>query len=106
MMAALNSSTIKRLFRTQIQGFEETPAMTLRKDRNVSLQHDETTGMGFGQSAPSPNRPQQATAVPVQAGEKYGRNEKITVTSPSGKKIQIKYKKLENYLKQGFKVAQ
>lgn len=106
MMAALNSSTIQRLFRTQIQGFEETPSMTLRKDRNVSLQHDETTGMGFSQSSPGPNRPQQAAGVPVQAGEKHGRNEKITVTSPSGKKIQIKYKKLENYLKQGFKVAQ
>jgi len=104
MMAELNSSTIKRLFRTQIQGFEETPQMALRKDRNVSMQHDDTTGMGYNQDSGRANRPQQATAAPVQAGEKHGRNEKVVMISPSGKKIEIKYKKMENYLKQGFKV--
>ena len=34
--------------------------------------------------------------------KKIGRNEKIAIKSPSGKKIEIKYKKLEHYLKQGY----
>ena len=37
-----------------------------------------------------------------KADQKMGRNEKITVQGPDGKKIEIKYKKLQNYLNKGF----
>ena len=38
----------------------------------------------------------------MQAGIKHGRNEKISVRDPSGKTIEIKFKKLESYLKKGY----
>ena len=39
---------------------------------------------------------------PIKNLKKIGRNEKIAIKSPSGRKIEIKYKKLEHYLKQGY----
>lgn len=39
---------------------------------------------------------------PVVAEEKIGRNEKITLMSPSGEKVEVKYKKLQHYLNKGF----
>ncbi len=34
--------------------------------------------------------------------EKIGRNEKIALMSPSGEKVEVKYKKLQQYLNKGF----
>ena len=66
-------------------------------------QHQETTGMGFsGQQQTQGKAPQKGTIKPIVADKKIGRNEKIFVQSPNGEKIQIKYKKLQQYLKQGF----
>ena len=40
---------------------------------------------------------------PIHNDPKKGRNDKIELVSPSGKRIQVKYKKLNNYLNQGYK---
>ena len=103
MMTDMNSATIQRLFRTQIQGMENSPGIQERSTRNIQTSHKETTGMGFqgqpkGQQA---NQPQQVR-TPIQSGEKHGRNEKIKVQGPDGIQIEIKYKKLQNYLNKGF----
>ena len=73
MMADMNSVTIQRLFRTQIQGLEQSPGIQERSVRNVQTSHQDTTGMGFqgkpqGQQA---NQPQQVR-IPIQPGEKHG----------------------------------
>ena len=47
------------------------------------------------------NQPQQVR-VPVQAEQKHGRNEKVSVKSPTGEIVEIKFKKLQSYLKKGF----
>jgi preprotein translocase subunit SecA len=68
------------------------------------MQHQDTTGMGFaGQTEPQQkaNQPQQVR-TPITVGKKIGRNEKVMVKSPNGKQIEIKYKKLQHYLNQGF----
>ena len=103
MMTDMNSVTVQRLFRTQLQGMEQPQGVQERSVRNVQTSHQDTTGMGFqgqpdGQKA---NQPQQVR-TPVQVGEKHGRNEKITVRGPDGKQIEIKYKKLQNYLNRGY----
>ena len=103
MMADMNSVTIQRLFRTQIQGLEQSPGIQERSVRNVQTSHQDTTGMGFqgkpqGQQA---NKPQQVR-IPIQAGEKHGRNEKVLIKGPNGEQIEIKYKKLQNYLNRGY----
>ena len=59
--------------------------------------------MGFaGQAQGQKNASKNRSITPIVAGKKIGRNEKIYVQSPSGDKIQIKYKKLQQYLNQGY----
>ena len=104
MMADMNATTVQRLFRTQIQGVTEQPQAQDRSVRNVQMQHQDTTGMGFaGQTEPQQkaNQPQQVR-TPITVGKKIGRNEKVMIKSPDGKQIEIKYKKLQHYLNQGF----
>ena len=104
MMADTSELTLQRLYRTQIQGMSASPEMTVTKDRNVQVQHDESTGMGFSgpslkeQAAASSGIPNQ----PINVDEKIGRNEKIKLVSPSGEQVKVKYKKLQQYLNQGY----
>ncbi len=109
MMAETTRDTIQRLFRTQIQGLGEAPRPQPRA-RNVQVQHADTTGMGYagaggGEGQAPANRPQQAAKAPIHVDKKIGRNEKVTVISPSGKKEEIKYKKLQDYLNRGYTQA-
>jgi preprotein translocase subunit SecA len=103
IMTDMNSVTIQRLFRTQLQGMEQPQGVQERSVRNVQTSHQDTTGMGFqGQpDGQKGNQPQQVR-TPVQVGEKHGRNEKVTVRGPDGKQTEIKYKKLHNYLNKGY----
>ena len=104
MMVDTTEETVQRLYRTQIRGMEAAPEMPVSRARNVQTQHDETTGMGFSgpsmqeQAAASSGVPKQ----PVHADEKIGRNEKVKMVSPSGKQVEVKYKKLQQYLNQGY----
>jgi preprotein translocase subunit SecA len=50
------------------------------------------------QAAASSGIPKQ----PVHVDGKVGRNDKIKLVSPSGKQIEVKYKKLQHYLNQGY----
>tara|TARA_B100001123_G_scaffold379378_1_gene448241 strand:- start:4500 stop:7547 length:3048 start_codon:yes stop_codon:yes gene_type:complete len=105
MMVDMNATTVQRLFRTQIQGAAEQPQAKDRSVRNVQMQHQDTTGMGFAgqpEAQHQANQPQQVRS-PITVGKKIGRNDKILVKSPDGKQIEIKYKKLQHYLNQGFK---
>ena len=104
MMADTSELTLQRLYRTQIQGMSTSPEMPVTKDRNIQVQHDESTGMGFSgpslkeQAAASSGVPNQ----PINVDEKIGRNEKIKLVSPSGEQVNVKYKKLQQYLNQGY----
>ena len=104
MMADTSELTLQRLYRTQIQGMSASPEMPVTKDRNVQVQHDASTGMGFSgpslkeQAAASSGIPNQ----PINVDEKIGRNEKIKLVSPSGEQVKVKYKKLQQYLNQGY----
>ena len=46
MIADMNSVTVQRLFRTQIQGAEQSQNQS-SSIRNVRMQHQDTSGMGF-----------------------------------------------------------
>ena len=104
MMADTSETTIKRLYRTQIQGMEAAPEMPVSKARNIQTQHDETTGMGFSGPSMQEQAPAQSGAPkqPIHVDEKIGRNAKIKMVSPSGKQVEVKYKKLKQYLNQGY----
>ena len=103
MMADMNSVTIQRLFRTQIQGMENQAPEQNTSVRNIKVSHQDTTGMGFqGQpQSQQGNQPQQVR-TPIKTQQKVGRNEKIIVRGPNGEEIEIKNKKLQSYLNKGF----
>ncbi len=108
MMSTTNKVTLQRLFRTQLQGVEQQPQVQQQSPRNIRLQHQDTTGMGM--TAPprevqQSNRPQQAARAPIHADKKIGRNEKIKMISPNGEEIEIKFKKLQDYLNKGYTQA-
>jgi preprotein translocase subunit SecA len=101
MMKDMNAVTAQRIFRTQLQGMDQAPSLSSNSVRNIKTEHQDTTGMGFvGQPASSAS--QKKPTTPVTVDKKIGRNEKINIQSPSGEKIQIKYKKLQQYLNQGY----
>ena len=105
MMSDTNSETVKRLYRTQIQGIESSPNNDISSNtKNLQARHDDSSGMGLN----SPSLQDQASAssnipqTPAVSDEKIGRNEKIKVVSPSGKEIEVKFKKLQHYINQGY----
>tara|TARA_Y100001960_G_C13917240_1_gene468200 strand:- start:35 stop:499 length:465 start_codon:yes stop_codon:yes gene_type:complete len=103
MMADMNSVTVQRLFRTRIHGMDEKNTESNSGAKNIQTSHKETTGMGFqGQDQNEQNNRPQQVRTPVQVEQKIGRNAKILVRSPEGKEIQIKYKKLQNYIEKGY----
>ncbi len=103
MMADMNSITIQRLFRTQIQGMENQAPEPNTPVRNVKVSHQDTTGMGFqGQSQSQQGNQPQQVRTPIKTQQKVGRNEKIIVRGPNGEEIEIKNKKLQSYLNRGY----
>ena len=104
MMGELNRTTVQRLLRTQLQGMGQAPMVQKQAVRNIQTKHQDTTGMGFTGQAPASrsNQPQKAVRTPVHVDEKIGRNKKITLVSPSGQTIEVKHKKLQHYLNQGY----
>ena len=103
MMGEMSAITIQRLFRTQLQGMEESSTTRKPIMRNMETSHQDTTGMGLkgADTKQDGNQPSQVRA-PLKVDPKMGRNQKIIVQSPDGKKVEIKYKKLQSYLNKGF----
>jgi len=103
MMGEMSAITIQRLFRTQLQGMEESSTTRKPIMRNMETSHQDTTGMGLkgADTKQVGNQPSQVRA-PLKVDPKMGRNQKIIVQSPDGKKVEIKYKKLQSYLNKGF----
>ena len=102
MMNDMNAVTAQRIFRTQLQGMEQAPTITSGGVKNVKVEHQDTTGMGFAGQPKDNKMHLKKIDCSIVADKKIGRNEKIYVQSPSGDKIQIKYKKLQQYLNQGY----
>lgn len=101
MISDMNKKITQRLFRTQIRGVEQPPGL-VQQARNIRTEHQDSTGLGLTPTQQQASQPSGAPNVPVHSDEKIGRNEKIKVVSPSGKQIEIKYKKLQQYLNQGY----
>ena len=103
MMGDMSAITIQRLFRTQLQGMEESSITKKPIMGKMETSHQDTTGMGLKgvDTKQVANQPGQVRA-PVKVDPKMGRNQKITVQGPDGEKVEIKYKKLQSYLNKGF----
>ncbi|MEE3302737.1 MAG: preprotein translocase subunit SecA [Candidatus Neomarinimicrobiota bacterium] len=104
MMVDTTSETVKRLYRTQIQGIDSRPSNLRDNTSNIQVRHDESQGMGLNTPSLQEQAANSSGALksPVKVDEKIGRNEKIKLVSPSGKQIEVKFKKLQHYLNQGY----
>ena len=103
VMEDMNSITVQRLFRTQLQGMEQPQSNRSAAVSNVKTSHQDTTGMGLqGQTQTQQGNQPQQVRTPVQVQQKKGRNEKILVRAPDGKELQVKFKKLQSYLNKGY----
>lgn len=104
MMVDTTSETVKRLYRTQIQGIDSRPNNHKDNTSNIQVRHDESQGMGLNTPSLQEQAANSSGALksPVKVDEKIGRNEKIKLVSPSGKQIEVKFKKLQHYLNQGY----
>jgi preprotein translocase subunit SecA len=108
MMSNTTQIILQRLFRTKIQGMDQAPSVQTDQASNMQMKHQDSTGLGFTptqESSQAQNQPQQASRKPIISDKKVGRNEKVEVISPSGKRETIKYKKLQNYLNRGYTQA-
>ena len=104
MMVDTTSETVKRLYRTQIKGIDARQDTLQDNTSNVQTIHDESQGMGLS-APPLQEQANNSSATPIEpvvAEEKIGRNKKIALISPSGEKVEVKYKKLQQYLNKGF----
>jgi len=78
----VNRETIKRLYRTQLQGMEQAPEVRGRRPAGaIQTKHADTVGMGFsaqdrGQSSQqTQRRVQPGKPKPVKVDQKVGRND-------------------------------
>jgi preprotein translocase subunit SecA len=83
---------------------DQAPSVQVGKARNMEMKHQDSTGLGFT-PAQEKSQSQQPSRSPIISDKKVGRNEKVEVISPSGKREIIKYKKLQNYLNRGYTQA-
>ena len=65
--------------------------------KNIQLQHDEVD------SNSDTIQPEKTSSkIKSNTDLKIGRNDKIELISPSGEKVKIKFKKIDQYLMKGF----
>jgi preprotein translocase subunit SecA len=90
LLLSLKASIIQRIFLAQINAENQPQVLSPKK---VQLSRSENFI----------NSPQNNGDLNETSDDKIGRNSKIIVISPSGEKKEIKYKKLDVYLSQGYK---
>lgn len=110
MMTETNKLSLQRLFRTQLQGVEkQTTVKAPSQHRNIQLRHQETTGMGMnslsGGVKTNEVKPPARNREPVHADKKLGRNEKVRMTGPNGEVVEIKHKKMQEFLNKGYTIT-
>ena len=109
MMIDTNEETLKRIFRANIVA--EKNQQDNRSPKNINLSHDKMP-IDFVQppsnqgQANSPGQRRRPPVVkPVEVGKKYGRNDKVKVSMGSETK-ELKYKKAERLIKEGWTIVE
>jgi len=97
LMISLRSTVIQRVFHAQISDQEQPQKNPLQK--NIQLQHDEVDSSSEDTLVDTtPSSPKAGNDSDI----KIGRNDKIELISPSGEKVKVKFKKIDQYLLKGF----
>ena len=97
LMISLRSTVIQRVFHAQVSDQVQTQQNPLQK--NILLQHDEAANSNSNE-IPKNIPPQENMSNESEL--KLGRNDKVELIAPSGERVKVKFKKIDQYLMKGY----
>ena len=97
LMVSLRATVIQRVFHAQVSDQVQVQQNPLQK--NIQLQHDEVVKNDKNEI---PNEVSQQHDSSNNSELKLGRNDKVELISPSGKRVKVKFKKIDQYLMKGY----
>ena len=96
-MINLRSTVIQRVFHAQVS--DQAPIQNSPLQKNIQLQHDEVANNSTNVTTPKLSSMEENSD---NSELKLGRNDKVELISPSGEKIKVKFKKIDQYLMKGY----
>ena len=97
LMVSLRATVIQRVFHAQVSDQVQVQQNPLQK--NIQLQHDEVAKNDKNEI---PNEVSQQHDSSNDSELKLGRNDKVQLVSPSGERVKLKFKKIDQYLMKGY----
>ena len=97
LMVSLRATVIQRVFHAQVSDQVQVQQNPLQK--NIQLQHDEVAKNDKNEI---PNEVSQRHDSSNNSELKLGRNDKVELISPSGERVKVKFKKIDQYLMKGY----
>ena len=97
LMVSLRATVIQRVFHAQVSDQVQAQQNPLQK--NIQLQHDEVAKNDKNEI---PNEVSQQHDSSNDSELKLGRNDKVELISPSGERVKVKFKKIDQYLMKGY----
>ena len=97
LMVSLRATVIQRVFHAQVSDQVQVQQNPLQK--NIQLQHDEVVKNDKNEI---PNEVSQQHDSSNYSELKLGRNDKVELISPSGERVKVKFKKIDQYLMKGY----
>ena len=97
LMVSLRATVIQRVFHAQVSDQVQAQQNPLQK--NIQLQHDEVANNDKNEI---PNEVSQQHDSSNNSELKLGRNDKVELISPSGERVKVKFKKIDQYLMKGY----
>ena len=97
LMVSLRATVIQRVFHAQVSDQVQVQQNPLQK--NIQLQHDEVVKNDKNEI---PNEVSQQHDSSNNSELKLGRNDKVELISPSGERVKVKFKKIDQYLMKGY----
>ena len=97
LMVSLRATVIQRVFHAQVSDQVQVQQNPLQK--NIQLQHDEVAKNDKNEI---PNEVSQQHDSSNDSELKLGRNDKVELVSPSGERVKVKFKKIDQYLIKGY----
>ena len=97
LMVSLRATVIQRVFHAQVSDQVQVQQNPLQK--NIQLQHDEVAKNDKNEI---PNEVSQQHDSSNNSELKLGRNDKVELIYPSGERVKVKFKKIDQYLMKGY----
>ena len=106
MMFSINKEILKTLFRSNLTKVDESKIIIDSSiPKNIQMSHNKISGIPNMQNNPTVKPITQTGKNKVVSSKKYGRNDKIKISNGSETK-EIKFKKAENLLNQGWSIIE